>query len=498
MPSQRIYGFDYGKGLAIVGMLLAHTFEGGICNWDHRAESSYLQRIPTVVIVILSPIALICLMGLFFTFITSITCSISVMRIEKKGKKAVMAYFLYRFMFGVVLKLMYTFLLNWWDKFGLFDTMKIAFPETELSTSGNTLDSIGACGFLVPVAVYYIRKLPFARDWKVQVGILTSVAVVLLYFYLSIADFAILLSDWFKKYRFNFISMLLSIVGTGPFMIAQCLPFGLVGGALAIIMTNSKKWKPLWIYTGILGAVCIVVVIIFFITNDNPFDAIMDTRKPCFVRFLELSFEVLIIVIAVYLSDCEDRSLVARYNFNKQVTFLRRISVVSLSCYVFEKWTSKQLLKVFDIFVGKPYDVGSGESLWSFWAVGLFMITNFVIDLYIIKIWEGMQFRFSCEHMIAAILSFIFNKKEEVDWTASNKKIIYGPVNELERQIMESSADADKLKKQGIASEVEMVDSADPEKGTTGRQRQQVGDKQEAELMTTLIGLKEEQKQASG
>lgn len=63
-------------------------------------------------------------------------------------------------------------------------------------------------------------------------GILTSVAVVLLYFYLNIADFAILLSDWFKKYRFNFISMLLSIVGTGPFMIAQCLPFGLVGGAL--------------------------------------------------------------------------------------------------------------------------------------------------------------------------------------------------------------------------------------------------------------------------
>ena len=100
--------------------------------------------------------------------------------------------------------------------------------------------------------------------------------------------------------------------------------------------------------------------------------------------------------------------------------------------------------------------------------------------------------------LCSAILSFIFNKKEEVDWTASNKKIIYGPVNELERQIMESSADADKLKKQGIASEVEMIDSADPEKGTTGKQRQQVGDKQEAELMTTLIGLKEEQKQASG
>ena len=100
-------------------------------------------------------------------------------------------------------------------------------------------------------------------------------------------------------------------------------------------------------------------------------------------------------------------------------------------------------------------------------------------------------------NIIAAILSFIFNKKEEVDWAASNKKIIYGPVIELEKAILESSEDADKLKKQGLTSEIEMVETltADPEVGTSENRRKHVGDKQEAELMSTLIELRGEQKE---
>ncbi|KAK8793806.1 hypothetical protein JH06_2436 [Blastocystis sp. subtype 4] len=497
MANQRIYGFDYGKGLAILGMLLAHTFEAGICDWNHDVEMHYLQRIPKWVIVIVSPFALVCMMGLFFTFITSITCTISIMRIEKKGKKAAMAYFLYRFMFGIVLKGVELVLITWWSEYGIFDKMMISFPQTIIDGKGGTLDSIGACGFLVPLIVYYVRKLPFAKKWGVQVTIISVLAVLLLLFYLNIADWAMLGSAWFSKYRFNFIAMILSKVGSGPFMLAQCVPFGLVGGCIGIIMMNTKQWKYLWIYAGSIGGVAVVTALFFLFTQEDPFSAVMAERKPCFVRFLELCVEVIVIVIAVYLSDCEQRSLLSRYNFNKQVTFLRRISVVSLSCFIFEKWVSNQLRKVFAIFVGEPYDSNTLESLWSFWAVGIFMIVNFVVDLYIIKFWEGIQFRFSCEHIIAAILSFIFNKKEEVDWAASNKKIIYGPVIELEKAILESSEDADKLKKQGLTSEIEMVETltADPEVGTSENRRKHVGDKQEAELMSTLIELRGEQKE---
>ena len=85
MVAKRVYGFDYGKGLAVLGMLVAHTFEAGICDWDHTVELNYVDRIPRWVIFVLSPFALILLMGLFFTFITSITCTMNIIRIESKG-----------------------------------------------------------------------------------------------------------------------------------------------------------------------------------------------------------------------------------------------------------------------------------------------------------------------------------------------------------------------------------------------------------------------------
>ena len=104
MAHRRIYAFDYGRGLAIFGMLLAHTFEKGICDLNSKVELDYLKRVPVWLIACLSPFALLFMMGLFFTFITSMACTMSVINIEKHGRGAVMAYLFYRLVFGFVLK----------------------------------------------------------------------------------------------------------------------------------------------------------------------------------------------------------------------------------------------------------------------------------------------------------------------------------------------------------------------------------------------------------
>ena len=115
------------------------------------------------------------------------------------------------------------------------------------------------------------------------------------------------------------------------------------------------------------------------------------------------------------------------------------------------------------------------------------MIVNLIVDLYIITFWEKIQFRFSSERTIAWILSWLFNRKEEVDWKASNQKIIYGPINELEKEIIES--DETKAKK-NLSTEVQMVEvdmgEKDPET-TDAPRRTQIGNKQEIQLMSTLI-----------
>ena len=488
MVSKRVYACDYGKGLAILGMLLAHTFEAGICDWNHDIELHYIQRIPIAVIVVLAPLALICLMGLFFTFITSMTCTMNIIRIESKGKGAVMSYFLYRFAFAIVLKFVEIFFKNWWQEYGIFQTMSIRFPQVELGTDGGTLDSIGACGLLVPVSVYLVRRIPWARkDYKRQVVILSAIAVLLLFFYLPIADFFVMLAEWLFKYEFNFLGIICSKFGKGSFMIAQCFPFGLVGGCIAIIMVSTKLWKPLWIYASSMMGIAVAVAILYLLTDPDPFNNVLSYRKPSFIRFCELGFECLVIVFASHLSDNESCPLLKRYQFNKHVTFLRRISCVSLSCYIWETWVSRQIRKFFIVVVGFPYDLEKKESLWSFWAVGVFMIVNLIVDLYIITFWEKIQFRFSSERTIAWILSWLFNRKEEVDWKASNQKIIYGPINELEKEIIDS--DETKAKK-NLSTEVQMVEVDMGEKNpetTDAPRRTQIGNKQEIQLMSTLI-----------
>ena len=488
MSSKRIYGFDYGKGLAILGMLIAHTFEAGICDWNHEIESHYISRIPIPILVILAPFALICLMGLFFTFITSMTCTMNIIRIESKGKEAVMSYFLYRFAFAVVLKFVEIFFREWWKNFGIFQTMHIQFPVIELGTDGGTLDSIGFCGLLVPVSVYLVRRFSWVRkDYKRQVVILSAIAVLLLIFYLPIADFFVMMANWLFKYDFNFLGIVFSKVGKGSFMIAQSFPFGLVGGCISIIMVSTKLWKPLWIYASTMMSIAIILGIYYLLTNPDPFANVLSYRKPSFVRFCELGFECLVIVFAVHLSDNESRPLLKRYQFNKHVTFLRRLSCVSLSCYIWEAWVSLQIRKFFVVVVGPPYDLEKKESLWSFWAVGAFMIVNMVVDLYIITFWEKIQFRFSSERTIAWILSWLFNRKEEVDWKASNRKIIYGPINDLEKEIIESD---DKKAKKSLSSEVQMVEvdmrEGEADAGETPR-RTQIGEREEMQLMSTLI-----------
>ena len=115
------------------------------------------------------------------------------------------------------------------------------------------------------------------------------------------------------------------------------------------------------------------------------------------------------------------------------------------------------------------------------------MIVNMIVDLYIITFWEKIQFRFSSERTIAWVLSWLFNRKEEVDWKASNQKIIYGPINDLEKEIIES--DETKAKK-NLSTEVQMVEvnmSEESQEMADAPRRTQIGDKQEIQLMSTLI-----------
>lgn len=488
MAHRRIYAFDYGRGLAIFGMLLAHTFEKGICDLNSKVELDYLKRVPVWLIACLSPFALLFMMGLFFTFITSMACTMSVINIEKHGRGAVMAYLFYRLVFGFVLKAVELVVTTWWDQYGVFATMSIEVPKTEITTFSHTLDSISFCGFLVPLVVYVFRVLPyFKEDWHRQVTGMTVLGVVLLMAYSYISNFCTWIGDWAGKYHFNLLMTLMYKIATGPFMISQSFPFGLIGGCIAIIMLYQTSWKSLRIYATVIASVAVATAVFFLVMTDDLVGAFGKSQIPCFVRFLDLGVETVITVWWSHYSDDPSYPVIKRYKYNRFTTFLRRIGCVSLSCFIFEKWVSNQLMKWFFVFFGKPYDLESATGLWSLWTVAAFMVINFAIDLVIIRLWEKVDFCFSCERLIGAIMSWLFGRTEKVDWHANNNKIIYGPLKALEEEIMTKGTekDRDELKKIIGDKKFDKLASMDVETGGPAP-HQQVEESQQIEMRGTV------------
>ena len=179
---KRIAGFDSGKGIAVLGMMIAHTFEGGLCQWSHDVELSFLKTMNIWVLILLSPFSIILMMGLFFTFISSITCSISVLSKEKYGDHIILQYIFYRLVFAIILKGMEIILTSWWKQFDPFDQMTIQLPIATIPRSSHTLDSVGARGWIVPLVVFIIRKIRGPHHILVQISLLSSIALLLLVF----------------------------------------------------------------------------------------------------------------------------------------------------------------------------------------------------------------------------------------------------------------------------------------------------------------------------
>ena len=91
----RFYGLDNAKGVAILGMVLSHSFMGTIANWNPDVLFSFVKKVPVVLlIVLLAPISLLSQMGSLFSFISAICVTLSFLNVSKKGWPIVWRYIL--------------------------------------------------------------------------------------------------------------------------------------------------------------------------------------------------------------------------------------------------------------------------------------------------------------------------------------------------------------------------------------------------------------------
>ena len=425
---KRISAFDTGKGIAVLGMIIAHTFEGGLCQWDVQVELDAIHHIPVFLIVLFSPVSLILLMGLFFTFISSITCCISVINKEKMGMRVVCMYIFYRMVYAILLKWIELVFSTWWRKFGIFETMTFQFPIVPIPQYSHTLDSVGVCGWLIPTLVVLVRKIPVHYKFPayyLHVFLLALLSLLLLVFYNPIADGAMKVASFFHQHEMNALSLVFSKIGSGPFMLAQTIPFGIIGGVLAILISERNDCHELWIFDIVFTLVATVLSgVLFFCTSDF-WEKVISEYKPPSLRLMELVVETNIIVLGIFLCEDPQRSLQQRTKLIRYGTFLRRISVISLTIFIFEQYICTVILKWFSLFAGMPYDLESKKYLWPIPLSLFYMVVTTTAELGIVRLWEYGSFRFSCEHFLVCILSWLFSRNRSV--YVDYERIIYEP-----------------------------------------------------------------------
>ena len=167
MGNNRIVGLDLVKGIAIFMMIIVHAVTQVIADYDGSIFLSIIDKIPKIVLYcVIYPLALVGLWGTTFTVVTSITTTLSILRILETNKRAFGSYLFQRWLFLVFLRLAESTIDSFLNQqYDVFMNSRIVIPPIVIAGPATTLDAIGWGGLIAPIVVsivHPIMRRPFS------------------------------------------------------------------------------------------------------------------------------------------------------------------------------------------------------------------------------------------------------------------------------------------------------------------------------------------------
>lgn len=429
---KRLIGLDYGRGLAVMGLILCHSIMGAVTNWTPSILFDLAGKIPIILaIFILVPVVFMGMMGSLFSFITAICVTISSIKIRSKGLKYLFQYCFMKIVFAFILKGLEDFWSQVLVDYDMFKRGRIEFPSVSIFYWAHTLDDVGFFSWSIPLLVAAVTSIPKMHYYG-HVAILTVLALILLYFNQYGVEFAKILADWFKEKELYLFHYLFMKVADGAFAIAQYFPFGILGGAYGILFTQTRDFSVYWKYTGILSFFLLLGFIRFVPFEEDIIVRSFGWIKPNCFLFLMGIVQAVAMLIVMHFTDNPKRDLQKRYSAIKKTTFLRRINCLSLTAYIAEKAFNKIVYVIFKVFFGPGADFDTGTFVWPWYIAVLYMIVCVWLWCILVKLWEKAEFRFCAESQLSYIMSWLFQQPyNKMDY----KNAIYGPINEIQSEI---------------------------------------------------------------
>lgn len=429
---KRLIGLDYGRGLAIMGLIFCHSIMGGIAGWDTSILFDLASKVPIVlVIIILVPVVFMGMMGSLFSFITAICVTISSIKIHSKGFKYLIQYCIMKIVFAFLLKGIEDFWSDTLTDFDMFKRGRIEFPVAYIHYWAHTLDDVGFFSWTVPLCVAAVTSIPKIHYYG-HMAILCALGIVLLYFNEYVLALFETMAKFCQEKEVYLFYYLFMKVADGAFAIGQYFPFALFGGAYGILFSKTRDFKTYWIFTGILSVFLLAGFFRFvFVEKDIVTRSLGWIKPTCFLYLMGI-VQAVAMIFVMHFTDNPKRNIQKRYRAVKRTTFLRRINCLSLTAYIAEGAYCKTMYVIFKVFFGNGADTEQGTMIWPWYIVLLYMVVCVWVWCLLVKLWEKAEFRFCAEQQLSVIMSWLFKQPyNKMDY----KNAIYGPINELQQEI---------------------------------------------------------------
>ena len=432
---ERIYTFDFAKGVAILLIIPLHALICQIGKNDPAFFQPLITAIPENVIYLLIPAMILSMWGPIFTLITGANIAYGYLRVYSRNPDDSSAYILRRILSAVML-IFVSRAAVFIFKGGLFTNGFFNIFNYKIRYYADTLDSIALTGIIVPVFILLFLdksksikqknetgKAVSQKDVKrIYIG-MTVITVIWFVFTPVVHALTPYVQDFASKHHLRLLMLVWSKLTAGRFRFFPILGFGYAGAVIGTAIHAKSRYKNIRKYSGIFFLVTLVGFLIWILLKGNPMVNIASDDIPIMMQVLNLGTMTFAMVLVLGYLDYYPPEV--RRRRIERTLWIRRFSIVSLTIYVMEFFLAEGVYWVFAQFWDNAVALVNEVPIfiWNFAQIMVFIIVICLIWGLIVKLWEKVDFIFSLEwFMIKAVALFQRDKHARIN----SHKILYG------------------------------------------------------------------------
>jgi hypothetical protein len=413
---KRLYGLDFIRGGGIVGMVIIHAFAFGVFTPDPAIYNEFVEKVPFIVIVLLSPLVIFSSWFTLFIFVAGATTAYTMVAQFHKNPKRndfiyiskiinVMLLFFFSYVSRLILSppyyhqgTIYYSMLT-----GSIRQNEFQFIETSRLYIPSTLAVIAYSILIVSTIMYFGLKIMDKRDIKTTKLLEYILAVVfILWILISLA------LDIINEY-----TGIYNTIATEPnpvnFTLARLMGyrnsifpvtmFGIFGALIGVLLAEGKtdKVKKISYPTGFF----FIIVVILYIASIN-FEVghiFVSEKHPFFFQLGNLGLTILLSAWFMERMDFYEKESI--FSKPERTLWVRRFGFVSLSVYLLEGVIVAIFYRIFVSIFGLEIFP------WNPIAALAFVVLSLLFWVVVLPLWEKKEFKYSFEWIAVNIHQII-------------------------------------------------------------------------------------------